>query len=116
MFILNCRIKNETIKKREYLLFDVSEELMNFRASLNQLSEENISAIILSDRMSKQTTILKKGIKDTFSDGKLVCSVDTMRVIINMIDDCLADKAFPGYHFDYETNNKVDVTFLLRGE
>ncbi len=114
MYVLNCRIKNETIKDRNYLSIDVSDVLPILRGFLTKLSEGNISALCLVDSLSNQRTVLKMGRSNAFSGGMLACSSDTAEVIIKLIDDCLSGKAFPGYHFDYETSNRVNVTFWLK--
>ena len=114
MYVLNCRIKNETIKDRNYLSIDVSDGLPAFKGFLIKLSVGSISALCLFDRLSNQKTVLKIGINDTFSDGILTCSSNTAEIIIKLVDYCIAGKAFSGYHFDYETSNRVNVTFWLK--
>ena len=115
MYCFDCTIDNKT-HSGKYVLFDVSDNVGQFKEYLQSLANKKISGLYLNDRTAKQKFILRIGCFDLLSSNSLDISQETVGTIIKTCEDCLSGNAFPGYHIDYVTKNGFDVTLWLKNQ
>ena len=113
MYCFDCVIDNKTHFEK-YVLFDVSDNVRQFKEYLQSLINKKISGLYLNDRVTEQRFIIRIGCSDLLSANNLDISQETASTIIKMCEDCLSDNAFPGYHIDYETTNGYGITLRLK--
>lgn len=115
MFKADIRV--ETIKCDDTIIgycFDCTKSTERLYALLSLLKEKQISAFSLTD--GAESVKVKKGTL-LFDIKTLFLGDNELEVLLKLLSDVIQEKAFIGYHYDFECetqNGKIDITFMLK--